>query len=249
MIQIKAGTITLLVPMPGPVVPGSLSTNAAGPRRNPAWLPALLFLAAVPLEAGYLILRRLHNLKLYAVEYIALSLAMSLFYIAACRWVEKSKEGAGAKGRLAYIFLAGMVFRATLLPLYPSLTEDPFRYRWEGKLQSAGGNPYVVRPQDPNWAGLRDGTWGSVNRKDLPTGYGPLLELVYRVTYAVVSRLEPNEFRQVVWFKIPFLIFDLATSGMLALLLRELGLPLERVLIYLWSPLVVVEVWASGHND
>ncbi len=208
-----------------------------------------VLLLALPLEAGYLALSRLHDWQRSVVEYIAVYLATSIFYIVSCWWITEKNEKPESRRQLAAILLAGLAFRLTLLPLYPSLTEDPHRYRWEGKLQAAGGNPYVARPEDPQWAGLRDSTWPRVNRKDLPTAYGPLLEWSHRLTYAVVSRLEPNEFRQVWLFKIPYLVFDLATMGALLGLLAQLGRPRSWVLIYAWSPLVVAEFWASAHND
>ena len=120
---------------------------------------------------------------------------------------------------------------------------------WEGKLQAAGGNPYSARPADPQWAGLRDRTWDRVNRKELPTVYGPLTVLLHRLTYAIASRLTGDEFLQVWLFKIPYVLFDLATLVPLAALLGRLGLPPASAVVYFWSPLVVVEFWASGHND
>ena len=38
----------------------------------------------------------------------------------------------------------------------PALSDDVFRYRWEGMLQAHGGNPYQARPVDPEWEHLRD---------------------------------------------------------------------------------------------
>jgi len=197
-----------------------------------------VLVAAIPLEAGYLLLRRLDNLQQFAVETIGIWLATSLFYLVACWWTEK-------KGRppMAAVVGAGLVFRLTVSALYPSLSEDPYRYRWEGKLQAAGGNPYRERPADAQWAALRDRTFGLVNRKDIPAGYGPVLEGVFALTYALVARFEPDEFRQVLWFKAPFALFDLATAALLAWWRPQ------SLLIYFWSPVVVIEIWASGHND
>ncbi|MBI3693771.1 MAG: hypothetical protein HY238_02870 [Acidobacteria bacterium] len=200
-----------------------------------------LWLLALPMEAGYLALNRLGDLQRFVVEYIAIALVVFLFYIVSCHSITRFP--------LAFILFAGLAFRLTLLPLYPSLTDDPHRYRWEAKLQAAGGNPYTERPEDPRWSALRDPTWHRVNRKDLPTGYGPLLEWSYRLTYAAVSRLSPDEFLQIRLFKIPYLFFDLATAAVLLGLLNHLGLPRQWVLVYFWSPLVIVEFWASGHND
>ncbi len=209
----------------------------------------VLLLLAFLSEAGYLALNRIHNLKQFVVEYIAISLAISIFYLVSCWWITEKETRRGARWRMGVLVLAGLVFRFTLVPLYPSLTEDPHRYRWEGKLQAAGGNPYLERPEDPRWLDLRDRTWDAVNRKELPSGYGPLLGWSHQLTYAAVARFEPDEFRQIQLFKIPYLLFDLATAAALALLLGRLGLPRAWLLIYFWSPLVVVEFSASGHND
>ncbi|MBI3666679.1 MAG: hypothetical protein HY236_10730 [Acidobacteria bacterium] len=217
-------------------------------RPRPTWV---LLLLALPMEAGYLAMNRLGNLAWFVVEFIAISLAVSLFYIVSCWWItEKGLADSGkSKWPMACILLAGLAFRFTLAPLYPSLTEDPHRYRWDARLQQAGGNPYQERPADPRWLGLRDRTWDHVNGKDLPTVYGPLLEWSYRAAYAAASRLTADEFRQVWLFKIPYLLFELGTAAMVGLLLARLGLPKQWLLVYFWSPLVIVEFWGSGHND
>ncbi len=198
----------------------------------------VLLLTGLILEAGYFTLNRLGNFQRFVVEYIAISFAMSLFYLFACWWVERKTRG----GTLLVV-LGGLVFRLTLAGLYPTLTDDPHRYRWEGKLQAVGGNPYQERPEAARWTLLRDGTWVRVNRKDLPTAYGPLLEWCYRITYRAVTWATANERTQVVLFKVPFQVADLATAALLARW-RPAAL-----LLYFWSPLVVVEFWGSGHTD
>ncbi len=198
----------------------------------------VLLVTGLASEAGYFVLNRLGDWSRFVVEYITIALAISLFYLAACyQW-----EGKSPAGR-AVVLAGGLVFRLTLAPLHPTLTEDPYRYRWEGKLQAAGGNPYLERPEDRRWAGLRDPVWGQVNRKDLPTAYGPLLEWCFRFTYAAASRLTADPSAQVRLFKVPFQLFDLATAALVARWRPE------ALVVYFWSPLVVTEFWASGHTD
>jgi hypothetical protein len=150
---------------------------------------------------------------------------------------------------MGLIWGTAILFRLTVVPLSPSLSEDLARYRWQGKLQAAGGNPYTEAPEDPQWAALRDSTWNEVNRKDLPSVYGPLLERVHGAWYRLAAAVTPGEALQVWLFKIPFALCDLFTAGALIWLLRALALPAAWVLVYLWSPLIVVEFWAQGHND
>ena len=200
----------------------------------------ILGFAAAGLEAISIALLRLGDLKSHVVEFIALSLGASLLYLVSVYAVARLKDTARL---LIFVFAAGILFRATLVPLYPSLSDDLLHYRWEGKAQLAGINPYRTAPDAPEARGLRDETWPAVNGKQFTSMYPPLTELIYRETYQLVGN------RAVVWMKLPALLFDFGTALMLVLLLGRLGLPRARALIYLWCPLAVVEFAASGHND
>ena len=210
----------------------------------------LILPLAVLLEAAFLSLHRLENFKLQAAEFITAHLLASLLYLVCCFLITNSGgDGALSRRWIGLIWGAGILFRLTVFPLDPMLSEDLNRYRWQGKLQAAGGDPYTEVPQDPRWESLRDTTYPSVNRKDLPSVYGPVLERSYVAYYRMVSVLDPDEGKQVWWFKAPFALFEIAVAMALGGLLTALGLPRQWLLIYLWSPLTIVEFWAQGHND
>jgi alpha-1,6-mannosyltransferase len=157
--------------------------------------------------------------------------------------------GAGTHSFSLAIAVIGLIFRLTVWPLAPALSDDLYRYRWEGKLQAAGGNPYKSRPADARLYGLRDAAFPLVVGKDFKAIYGPLIEQIEFWTYRAVAVLEKDPVRQVFWFKLPFALCDLGVMAVLWLLLGAHGLPRERVLIYAWSPLAIIEFWATGHND
>jgi len=150
---------------------------------------------------------------------------------------------------MGLILLAAVVFRITLVPLPATLSDDLYRYRWEGKLQAAGGNPYASTPADPQWAHLKDSTWPSVDGKQIRAVYGPLIELEQLAVYRVAAFMTEDTQRQTGVFRGVSAIADLGVIVALLTLLRARGLPLERVLIYAWCPLPMVEFWVSGHND
>jgi alpha-1,6-mannosyltransferase len=210
-------------------------------------LYAITGLAAAGLEAIMVALLRLGNLKAHAVEFIALALAASLLYLIAV-WAVEHFPPRGRRRLIGFIFIAGMVFRATLFPLYPSLSDDLLRYRWEGRAQLAGINPYRIAPNAPQAQFLRDETWPAVNGKEFTTAYGPLTELTFRETWRM-ARHAPSLNSSVLLMKLPALVFDLGSAVLLAFLLARLRLPVSRVLIYYLCPLAVVEFAASGHND
>ena len=207
---------------------------------------AALAALAVAMEAGFFALASLGNFETHVVELVFWFFVLSVLYLAAC-WISLSKDA----NRLSMKLIAGaaIAFRLTVLMLDPGLSEDLFRYRWQGKLQSAGGNPYVEVPEAPKWAGLRDTTWDQINRKDLPSVYGPAYELLYAVWYRAAAAWTDDGHAQAWSFKLPFAALELAVGASLLWLLSVWKLPPQRALVYLWSPLVVVEFWAQGHND
>jgi uncharacterized membrane protein len=79
--------------------------------------------------------------------------------------------------------------------------------------------------------------------KDFKAVYGPVIQLIQHGTYRAVQDFVADPLRQVFWFKLPYALADL---GIVALLFAWVG---SRALIYAWSPLPVLEFWASGHHD
>ncbi|MBI3570931.1 MAG: hypothetical protein HY082_07500 [Gammaproteobacteria bacterium] len=142
---------------------------------------------------------------------------------------------------LTVILGFALLFRAMLFFSAPSLSDDIYRYVWDGVLVNHGINPYQYAPSAPELSPLRDALYAGINHKDIGTPYGPVLMGVFAATQAVAH--------SVFAMKIPFLVFD----GLIVLLLLRLldvaGKPRSHVLIYAWNPLAVVEVAGSGHND
>jgi len=198
------------------------------------------------LWAVFLRIRFLGDLRAHVPETVMLLVLAGLFYLVSCYLVLQRAKSHGA-GLL--IVLMAAILRLTVWPLAQVLSDDPYRYLWEGKLQTAGGNPYESRPADARWSGLRDATYPRIPGKDFKAVYGPLIEQMELWTYRAASAVEVDPLRQAFWFKLPFALCDLGAIAVLWVLLGAHGLPCERILIYAWSPLPVIEFWATGHND
>jgi len=138
---------------------------------------------------------------------------------------------------------AAVAWRALLLPAPPLLSDDVNRYVWEGRVQLHGGNPYAWadRPDAPRWTALRDDVWRGLNHKEYTALYPPLFELAARAVVAVHDSIAA--------MKAFLVLCELATWAALAALLLRRGQPLERLLVIAWSPLALVEIAGSGHNE
>jgi alpha-1,6-mannosyltransferase len=167
-------------------------------------------------------------------EFIGLLLLAGILYVVGVFWVERFRLGATA----FLIILGGAVlFRVTLLPSQLTPSGDVYRYQWDGRAQRAHLNPYVVYPNSPGLAWLQNPNHPEPPGEDTPTIYPPVAELSYRLIETIPG------------YKRVSTILDLASAGLLILLLAAMKQPLHRVLAYAWNPAVLIAFAMSGHFD
>jgi len=144
---------------------------------------------------------------------------------------------------LALILIVGALTRLLLLPVPPSLSTDAYRYVWDARVASAGVDPYAYPPAAPELTRLRDSSiYPKLNHPTWLTVYPPPAQTFFRAVY----RIAPDS---VIAVKIALGIAELLALVALVFLLRTLDLPAGRLVIYAWNPLVLVEIWGSGHVD
>ncbi len=205
---------------------------------------AVALLSLLALGLVFNALHRLSDPGGYAVETIALGLAAGVIYFLALYALEHT-----ADRRLVFWLILGgaLLFRLELLTLSPTLSDDLLRYRWDGRIQQAGWNPYAVRPDDPRLVPLRDPRWVSLPGRDIPSIYPPLAEIIFRGTYALARHVSGPA--SLLLFKLPAVAADLLLVVLLACWLRASGARHFQLAIYAWNPLVIVEYAVNGHID
>ncbi len=148
-----------------------------------------------------------------------------------------------ARSTLIIVIVFAALFRLSLLFSPPYLSDDIYRYVWDGRVQAAGINPYRYIPADSALAQLQDKEiYPRINRKDYArTIYPPAAEAVFFLT----TRISET----VTWMKATMVLFEALAVWALAQVLASFGLPRQRVLLYAWHPLAVWEFAGSGHAD
>lgn len=197
-----------------------------------------LWAAGVFLEALYLRMHSLYFLKNDAIGFIELALAAGTIYLIALYGLSRTR---GSRATFILLIFGAIVFRATLWPMEPTLSDDLQRYRWEGKVQANGWNPYTIAPNDPRLAHFRDKYYEIMPGREIPAIYPPVTELVFRGTWKFFPG--PTS------FKTPFAAADVLVMLVLAWMLRNEKDRVFRLAVYAWNPLVIVEFAGSGHND
>lgn len=176
----------------------------------------------------------------YIVWFIKLALIQSILYIAAA-WIVWRASPARSTLIIAVVFAA--LFRLSLLFAPPLLSDDVYRYIWDGRVQAAGINPYRYVPSDEALAQLRDeAVYAHINRRDTAhTIYPP----VAQAFFFLVTRVSES----VIWMKAALVCCEAVALVALTWLLASFGWPRARVLIFAWHPLLVWEIAGSGHID
>jgi hypothetical protein len=140
------------------------------------------------------------------------------------------------------IWVVAIALRLVFLPLTPELSDDVYRYLWDGHVQLSGVNPYLYAPADPALAEFHTGWHAQINDPDVPTIYPPLAQ----VAFFVIALAGGAIFQA----KLLWLGFDLATAWLLGRVARITGRSRRLTqMLYLWSPLLVVEVAWNAHLE
>jgi alpha-1,6-mannosyltransferase len=172
--------------------------------------------------------------------FIKLALAQSALYLLASYIVIRARH---SHSTLLIVIAFAVLFRLSILFAPPYLSDDIYRYVWDGRVQAAGVNPYRYVPAAPELAQLRDDViYPKINRRDHAQAiYPPFAEAIFLLT----TRISES----VVWMKLTMLGFEVVAAWAIAQLLASFGLQRQRLLIYAWHPLVVWEFAGSGHVD
>src|SRR5260221_2227328 len=207
-------------------------------RLKTLWPRGIVTLGLAALAAGltgiFRWVERQQDLDARMPEFIGLLLLAGILYVIGVFCVERFRLGATA---LLIILAGAVVFRVTLLPARSTPSDDVYRYQWDGRVQRAHLNPYVVFPNSPELAWLQNPEHPEPPAEESPTIYPPLSELAYKLIETVPG------------YKRVSTILDLASVAVLMLLLAAMKQPLHRVLAYAWNPTVLISFAMSGHFD
>jgi hypothetical protein len=199
--------------------------------------PQVLPLACgLAIEAAWIGVVWLGPLQAQIPRFWALLLPAFLAYLAAAWWVWHRPAGP-----LWTLLGLALLFRLTLLSGPPNLSDDVYRYVWDGRVQLAGINPYRHAPEAPEVAHLRDGLYHGINHKDVSTIYPPLAQGFF----LLVCALHPG----LLAMKAALVLVESGLILLLLRILRQRGQDPRRVVLYAWNPLPVIEVAGNGHLD
>ncbi len=171
------------------------------------------------------------------VRFVTLAIMAGVFYLQASA---QFARGGGGRSAAIVFWSVALLLRLLAFPMTPG--DDLYRYQWEGRIQQAGFNPYLLAPEAPELAGERERfeDWWRINHRDYRAIYPAGAELVFRGLHALTSSGWP--------YKALFAVADLLAVG---LLLRIVGGGARHAVgaWYAWNPLLAYSFAGAAHFD
>ncbi len=154
-----------------------------------------------------------------------------------------------------YLAIAGALFlRLILLPAIPWLSDDVFRFIWDGRLLSQGVDPFAHTPQwflnQPelidNLKGIDKSLFSQLNSSEYYSVYPPFCQALF----ALASWLFPqSEVGAIISLRSLMIISEGFTIYFLDRLRQFYNQPYWVVLVYALNPLVIMELTGNLHFE
>ena len=149
-----------------------------------------------------------------------------------------------------YIALA-ILLRLLLVFSMPNLSNDVYRFIWDGRLLIQGYNPFDHLPlyyleNNVQVEGIDRALFEAFGAKNTYTSYPP----VAQAQFASACWLFPHDiYRCVVVMKLWLLVFEIGSIYLIIKLLRRFGLPSKNALLYALNPLIIIEITGNLHFE
>jgi hypothetical protein len=141
----------------------------------------------------------------------------------------------------AIILSVALVLRLLFLFAPAQLSDDIYRYLWDGSNLLRGVNPYAAAPSAITPQPELKAVHAKINHPDHVTIYPPMAQLVFAGGALFGGTITG--------LKAFLALLDLGLCALLVMLLKRLELPAWRAVLYAWNPLPVLEIAGSGHVD
>lgn len=179
-------------------------------------------------------------------QHLALGLSVAVLFIGYFLLIKYEFQ-------MSHLIGLGLLSRIVLLWVTPSLSQDFYRFLWDGHLIVEGINPYL-------WTPTEILSFGSLNPETIKTlwdGMGTLSQNNYS-NYppmhqfpAVISELTAglSTSSNIMILRCILIGADIGVLMIGQKLMKQFNLPVKYILIYFLNPLVIIELCGNLHHE
>ena len=144
-----------------------------------------------------------------------------------------------------------LLCRICLLFMTPNLTDDYFRFVWDGLFVANHSNPFLTMPSaymqgTLSVPGVNLSLYERLNSPDYYSVYPPVCQYIFGLTAKICGA---NIFWNVVMIRIFVILTECGSVAVLYKIARRLNAPAGSILIYAFNPLVIIELTGNLHPE
>lgn len=157
------------------------------------------------------------------------------------------------KWNYKFLLITGILFRLTFLLVTPNLSQDFYRFIWDGELVSHGINPYLYSPDMimaegiiiPENGNLLHEGMGTLSARNF-SNYPPLNQLLFALSTILGSG---NILNSTIVMRIVIILSDIGIFYFGRKLLKNLNRSPHLIFWYFLNPLVIIELSGNLHFE
>ena len=170
----------------------------------------------------------------------------------------EKREARGENGeergnqKLFWWLMGGAIaFRVIAWLALPELSDDYFRFVWDGRLWTHGENPFSQLPSayaasEYTGLGLTQSLFDNLNSPDYHTIYPPVCQGIF---YVAALIFPDNIYASVLVMKSFFFLAELGSIWLIIQLLKHWKQDIYKVFLYALNPLIIVELCGNLHFE
>lgn len=151
---------------------------------------------------------------------------------------------------LSRVIFGAVGLRLILLWAFPQLSDDIYRFVWDGRLLNSGLHPFAELPSyymQPGQGveGLNEKLYSLLNSPNYFTIYPPFAQFVFWLSTSITDSIVGAA----VVIRVLIILAEVGTIFLSIQLLKKYNLPKCNVLLYALNPLVILELTGNLHFE
>lgn len=148
---------------------------------------------------------------------------------------------------LTTVFWTGIGLRLTLMFSTPLLSDDYFRFIWDGKMSTMGINPFSFKPIDI-YQNLNGGSlsylFQNLNSPNYYSIYPPLNQWCF-----YIAGLFDDFYKGILALRVIILGFEVGTFWIIIQLFKRFNINTHKIVNYWLNPLAIIELTGNLHAE
>lgn len=184
---------------------------------------------------------------LIRTEYVKLTTLYLLLFLLTFKIIHTYKDN------YKILVILSILFRLVFLFAIPNLSQDFYRFIWDGRMIVEGFNPYLYTPE----SFINSGEYPILQAQELYAGMGTLngshftnYPPINQLCFTIAGFFSSNSvLGSAIVMRVIIILADIGTLYFGVKLLEKLNIPVNRIFWYILNPFILIELTGNLHFE